>query len=148
MITYLTYLLIVSVLATSMMTLFSFLLSNKKDRQFREPEILNKLISRSSTTKVSIKRKNVAGWFIHFGIGIVFTVIFLYLYNLEILSLDLLSILIFGISAGISGIIGWQFMFYLNSNPPDIALKSFYLQLIVAHLVFSIFLIGGFYIFN
>lgn len=135
-----------SVFATSWMTIFSYFLANKKNKQFREPEILNELLNGSSFLKVSINQKNAAGWVIHYSIGTLFTLIFHFLYKNNYFTISLLSGIIFGLLAGIIGVIGWKIMFYFNSNPPKILLKSFFIHLIVAHLIFSLSLIGWFYL--
>ncbi len=130
------------------MTFFSYLLSNKENKQFREPEMLNSLLKGSKIFSNSIEKNHVLGWLIHYTIGFAFVVVFVFLYHTDWIEFNILSLLIFRICAGILGIIGWQIMFLLNSDPPKIHLKYFYLQLIIAHLVFSLFLMLSFYFFK
>jgi len=144
--TYYIFIIFISVIATVAMTSFSYLLEIKKDKKFHEPELINNLIKHNTSLNFTISKKNVIGWIIHFLIGVAFTGIFLFLYSFKLIELDLLSALIFGCCAGIVGIIGWSLMFGINENPPKIHLKDFYIQLILAHIIFTLFVMLGFYL--
>lgn len=146
MLSYSMYLILITIISTSCMTLFSYLLSNKANKQFREPEMLNSLIKGSETFSNSVDKSHASGWLIHYVIGFLFVVAFVFLYHIDCMALNFLSFFIFGICAGIIGVIGWQVMFMLNNDPPKVHLKFFYLQLIGAHLVFTLFLMISYYV--
>ncbi|MCB7480558.1 hypothetical protein [Christiangramia sediminis] len=130
-------LLIFSILATLLMTAFSYVCTMLTGNNFREPELLNQLIN---TSRIPLKagKKSVLGWLLHLLIGFVFGVIMSLVWDFFELSSYLIFGLISGIIAGVLGILGWQVMFYLNPQPPDIDLNKFYAQLIVAHVIFSL----------
>lgn len=59
---------------TSCMTLFSYITSEKKNRNFKEPKLLDKLINR--LTSLDKTSTIVAGWVTHYTIGIIFATIY------------------------------------------------------------------------
>jgi riboflavin transporter FmnP len=124
--------------ATSLMTVFSYLVANWRKSQFREPELLNMLLSRASLTSLKIPKNHIAGWLIHFAIGFLFVLIFDLIWRYSELEVSLLSGAGLGFIAGIIGIIGWNVFFKLNSNPPQIDFKDFYIQLLIAHVIFGV----------
>ncbi|SHG50392.1 hypothetical protein SAMN05444483_11420 [Salegentibacter echinorum] len=142
---YCIYILLVSVAATTAMTAFSYLAGTARKEKFHEPELLNELIYGAKSLDFDPSKNNVLGWIFHFLIGLFFTAIFLLLYVVEIININILSALIFGIAAGVVGSIGWRIMFSITENPPKVHLKEFYLQLIIAHIIFSIFIMLGFH---
>ena len=140
------YIFLIAAVATAAMTTFSYVMTRKKEKQFREPELLNDLISGSTTFHLQVSKENILGWVAHFAIGVAFTVLFWLLCTWNILDIGVLSALIFGVAAGLTGIASWHLMFFLNENPPDIPLKDFSLQLMIAHVIFAAFVVGGFYV--
>ncbi len=94
---------------------------------------------------MKLQDNHVVGWIIHYGIRLIFTGIFIFLYYINFLNLTLPPVFLFGVGVGVIGILGWHFMFSINSNPPRLHLKAFYVQLLFAHVVFSLALMGSFY---
>ena len=133
-------LLIFSILATLLMTAFSYICARFTGNNFREPELLNQLIN-TSRIPVNPGKKSILGWVLHLLIGFVFGIIMFLLWQFFKLSSYLIFGFIFGIIAGIIGVLGWQIMFHLNPQPPEIDLSKFYVQLVVAHVIFSVSLI-------
>lgn len=130
--------LISGLVATTVMTLFSYVVSNFKAKQFREPELLNSLISRSEIIELKPSKKHFLGWIIHYLIGWFFVVGFSFIWEYTQFSADIISGAVLGMAAGIIGIFGWIMMFKLNQNPPEIDFSQFYIQLIIAHILFGI----------
>ncbi|WP_051935726.1 hypothetical protein [Salegentibacter sp. Hel_I_6] len=126
------------VIATTVMTIFSYVVSHFKSKQFREPELLNALISRSEIIKLKISKNNILGWIIHFMIGWFFVFAFSFIWEFTNFFAGILSGSILGLLVGVIGIFGWKLMFKLNRNPPNIDFSQFYLQLIIAHILFGI----------
>jgi len=130
-----------SIIATLIMTGFSYLVSFITKQQFREPELLNRLVA-SSIIPLKPNPPNILGWIIHFIIGYVLSLGLLN--GWKILNI---SFLFYGISGGIIlgiiGIIGWYIMLKINPNPPQICRKPFYSHLIFAHIIFSLSYLGG-----
>lgn len=125
-------------IATSLMTLFSYLISNIKGRQFREPELLNILISRSTLFPWKIKKDSWVGWAIHYSIGWFFVICFYLIWKYTKMEPSVATGALFGFLAGIIGISGWKIFFLLHHDPPEIDFKNFYIQLIVAHIIFGL----------
>ncbi|PKD17013.1 hypothetical protein APR41_06135 [Salegentibacter salinarum] len=130
--------LISGLVATTSMTLFSYLVSNFKSKQFREPELLNSLISRSEIIELRPSKNHFLGWVIHYLIGWFFVVVFSLIWEYTQFSTNIISGAVLGLAAGIIGIFGWKTMFKLNQNPPEIDFSQFYIQLIIAHILFGL----------
>lgn len=124
--------------ATTLMTGFSYLIAAVKKSQFREPELLNILITRSPILPVRVPDRHLLGWAIHYTIGWIFVLVFDYIWRSSLLNPTLASGCLLGFIAGIIGILGWQLFFTLSPDPPRIPLKNFYLQLLVAHVIFGL----------
>ncbi len=127
------------IVATTLMTAFSYILSNLLNRQFREPELLNIVLSRSDFFRLELSKNSSAGWILHFLIGWLFIWIFEMVWKLEFVSLSIISGFILGLAAGIIGVLGWKLFFYLSKNPPETNWNiEYYIQLIIAHIIFGV----------
>ncbi len=132
-------LLVAGLVATSLMTAFSYIISNIKNRQFREPELLNIVLSRSDLFRLELSKNSSAGWILHYLIGWLFVIVFEMIWKLDIIPISILSGALLGFAAGIIGVLGWKLMFSLSKNPPDTNWDvEYYSQLIVAHIIFGI----------
>lgn len=60
-----------SIVGTSAMSLFSYLISNRENKNFREPQVLGQLIKRLPT-RGSKESAQMAGWGMHYAIGFLF----------------------------------------------------------------------------
>lgn len=125
-------------IATSLMTLFSYLAANVTSNQFREPQLLNILFQRSTAIPFNPGRKHFAGWFIHYLIGWLFAIIMAFLWKRTFIEPSILSGALLGLLFGFIGIAGWKLFFYLSPKPPEIKFEKFYFQLIIAHIIFGI----------
>jgi len=126
-----------SIFATLLMTAFSYICGYFTRHQFREPELLNQLIN-TSLLPVNPRKRSWIGWVVHLIIGLLFAEILFLILRYTNLSPNLLFAVISGVVAGVFGIFGWQIMFTLNPSPPETHLNKFYLQLVIAHIIFSI----------
>lgn len=130
--------LIAGIAGTLLMTLFSYLLSKTENEQYREPELLNKLIDRSKNLpSVSDTRTNPIGWIAHFGIGIGFVAAYWLLWPKALDSPTIINVLILGAISGLVGIAAWKIFFTNHDNPPGNNRVGYYGQLFIAHLIFS-----------
>jgi len=123
--------------ATSLMTLFSYIVSESFRKLYKEPLLLQYLMS-AWHLELSAFAKKVAGWGIHYLIGIVFVAGYYLLWRFRLYEINWTSAVLFGSIIGIIGIIGWLVMFSLTAHKPKIDFKGYYLQLFVAHLIFGI----------
>jgi hypothetical protein len=122
---------------TAAMTIFSYFLSGKKSKDFREPALLAKMITRGfpETEKEFSK---TAGWILHAGMGILFA----YLSKKMLKKLqsppDLPNDIFIGTVNGVAGVIAWKLAFSLHPDPPKIHYHQFYQHLILAHIIFTV----------
>jgi len=129
-------LVVAAVAGTAAMTLFSYFLSGKKDKDFREPALLGKLVKRilpSSEKKIS----EVSGWMMHASVGFLFAWLYRRLPEIRKMNPDLPDDVFVGVANGVLGAIMWKLVFSLHPNPPEIDFKRFYKHLILAHMIFS-----------
>jgi len=113
-----------------LMTLFSYIMSGLAKKNFKEPNLLNDLLNQAN------RDGSLAGWAVHYSIGVLFTAIYEAIWLLWDLAPEFWFTLTAGIISGIIGVIGWSLMLKLSNDPPKIALKDFYLQLVLAHVFF------------
>lgn len=125
-----------ALIGTSLMTLFSYFLSKKTDRNFREPDILNQLLF--DLQLIEFKKKPlIPGWILHYVVGFIFVVGFHVFWNVTTVNPSQISGSILGLFCGFIGIAGWHLIFKLHPKPPSIALKKYYIHLLVAHIIFG-----------
>lgn len=123
--------------ATSLMTAFSYLISKAFRELYKEPVLLQFLMTRFHFN-LSLSVKTIAGWIIHYTIGLFFVIAWYIFWNLEVFEPTWLSGLIYGCIIGIIGIGGWVFLFMLADYKPRIDFKGYYLQLFFAHIIFGL----------
>ncbi|HLR76749.1 MAG TPA: hypothetical protein VK106_03750 [Balneolaceae bacterium] len=114
---------------TSLMTLFSFAVSRNEDKQFREPHLINELIS-GTKIKIHPSKKSSLGWLLHYSTGPFFTICYYLFWKWTPVKTFLLSGIIMGVINGGIGIIAWKIAFSIPANPPNIKLKDYYGHLI------------------
>ena len=122
--------------ATSLMTAFSYLMSATFRELYKEPLLLQYLMTRFHLGLAG-KWKFIAGWALHYSIGLFFALAYYMLWRLNLYEITWLSALIFGVVIGIIGIGGWVGMFILSNYQPRIDFRGYYLQLFFAHLIFA-----------
>lgn len=122
---------------TSLMTLCSYFFSHLLNKQFREPVLLHQLLERSLMLD---KPKIPAwiGWLLHYSVGISFVILYHFFWHSTAVDPNATSGLLLGLASGLLGVSGWLFFFWIHSEPPSIDFKTFYLQLIVVHLIFGL----------
>jgi hypothetical protein len=125
------------------MTLFSYLVSETKNENFREPELLAKLLHRI-IPELKKEYSHLAGWNLHYAVGIVFTIIYSILWKKTKLKPGLKTGFVFGGISGILAVIVWKLTFAIHPNPPKTSYKKYYRHLFVTHLVFGIFTAIGY----
>lgn len=130
---------VATLLATSAMTLFSYIISESFKKLYKEPLLLQFLMS-SFNLKLSRKQKAIAGWVIHYLIGLAFVILYLapIWMDLDWYRINLLSGVVFGGIIGVVGIVCWEIMFRLSPNDPPLNKMGYYLQLFLAHIIFGL----------
>ncbi|ELR71662.1 hypothetical protein C900_02398 [Fulvivirga imtechensis AK7] len=127
-------------IGTTAMTAFSYAISAARGKQFREPELLNKL-TRRIEERLEIRRRHndVEGWLMHYLVGLLFSTIYDQLWQKSRINTSFFKSLAMGGVTGVFGVSIWHLTFKMHPNPPKIHLKEFYVQLLVAHVIFGVF---------
>lgn len=133
----LSQILIVTIAATSLMTLFSYVVSAGARELYKEPVLLTYILS-SLKIEVSPQVKTFLAWLLHYLIGLFFVLIYHYLWSHEIVEMSWPAAFVLGALSGITGILGWILMFKIVPQKPNIDFKGYYVQLFFAHIIFAI----------
>lgn len=128
-----------AIIGTSAMTLFSYLISESKNKNFSEPENLSQLIKRLPKTSYSKSSADLTGWCAHYAVGILFVAFYNELWKDKKIKPSLTSGALLGAVSGLAGVAAWQSMFEIHPNPPAKNLKKYFGHLILAHVVFGVF---------
>ncbi|PWB24163.1 hypothetical protein [Flavobacterium sp. HTF] len=137
--------LIVSIAATSAMTLFSYAISAAFRELYKEPVLLTFLLTQMKL-ELSAQTKKTIAWLIHYIIGLLFVVGYHLLWIYNILELSVLNAFLLGAVCGIIGILGWVIMFKIARYKPAIDFKGYYIQLFFAHVVFGLVAAATYYL--
>lgn len=135
---------IAAIAGTTFMTSFSYVMAKMRKKQFKEPELLNKLVSRAGIIKVSPSKNHITGWLLHYSVGFFFSTVYDRIWTKSAVKPNLISGITLGAISGIFGIIIWNLTFKIHPNPPKTHLKEFYIQLFFAHLIFGYFAMKGY----
>lgn len=123
---------------TVFMTLFSKVLSAVKSEDFSEPKhlatMLHRLIPGTST-----QFNRVAGWSAHFAVGLGFTAAYVELWEKGKIKPSLQNSLLLGAVSGLLAVAIWKLTFKIHPLPPWINYNKYYIQLVPAHVIFSLF---------
>ena len=127
-----------ALVGTSAMTLFSYLVSESKHENFREPDVLRQLIQRLPTTG-SNDSAQLTGWGGHYATGLLFVFGYHQLWKQKKIKPSIVSGAMLGAASGLAGIIVWKIAFRLHPNPQPKNLNNYFRHLLFAHVVFGIF---------
>jgi hypothetical protein len=122
------------VIGTTFMTIFSIITSEKKGRQFREHEILIKLLK---AFPISKSNRVALGWIAHYLTGMTFNMANQAILKKLKTSPTFFNGLILGGLNGAIGIAVWKLIFETHPSPPKISLNRYLAHLMLAHLVFA-----------
>ncbi|WP_423146036.1 hypothetical protein [Rubrolithibacter danxiaensis] len=123
---------------TSAMTLFSYIVSENKEKNFKEPEVLAQLLQ-NMLPQIKKEPTQVAGWSMHYSMGMIFALIYEYLWQERKVKPTIKNGLILGGLSGLAGIMVWKLVFKIHPNPPKLHFNRYYGHLFLAHLVFGTF---------
>ena len=131
-----------SVVATSLMTLFSYLITEGEKKNFSEPELLAK-IEKKKLFGLSKQYALPAGWATHYIVGIIMTAFF----NLTWQQLNINSrfkrAVVSSLLGGAIAICAWRLLFTMLPKRSYNFHKKFYTQLFIAHIVFAFTVIAA-----
>jgi hypothetical protein len=132
-----------ALLGTSAMTAASYAISRKKNKQFREPDLLAKLLKRL-IPDLEKRNAQLSGWMIHYGVGLLFSAIYDKVWTKTKMDPTLKNGLLLGGLSGAAGAIVWKTTFALHPDPPANDREKFYGHLIIAHLIFGAGAVAGY----
>jgi hypothetical protein len=121
---------------TAVMTLFSYTVSREKNKEFREPRLLGKMVYRV-VPEIKKPESEISGWILHFGTGLLFSKGYQVLLDHTKLESNLPEGILLGVAAGAVAVVIWKLTFSLHPDPPEIDFKGFYKHLMLAHIVFT-----------
>lgn len=127
-----------SLVATSAMTLFTYIVAAITQKELGEPKFLNRLIRSSRQFDTNTTDNHIAGWAIHYAIGLIFVVLIVAFQSITGYHLSIWLGMALGAIFGLMGVIGWIVMFSTHHDPPKIEFTVFLIQLVAAHIVFGL----------
>jgi hypothetical protein len=122
---------------TTLMTLFSYLVSLAADKNFSEPEHLGTMIHRFMPGK-SKKATQLAGWGMHYAVGLLFVLAYRELWLTGKIKKTIANGLILGLLSGALAVLAWKATLKAHPAPPWMDFTQFYIQLVPAHVVFAV----------
>jgi hypothetical protein len=125
-----------SVTATSLMTLFSYLIAETENKNFSEPELLAKIEKKK--LDVSKQFALPAGWLTHYSIGILMTLFFDVTWQQSKIKSTFHRGIASGVLGGLMAIGSWRLLFAALPKRSAKFYKKFYVQLFFAHIIFSL----------
>ncbi|MGN6194794.1 MAG: hypothetical protein ACTHOB_07635 [Ginsengibacter sp.] len=128
--------LLAATVGTTAMTLFSYVVSRKKNKDFREPRLLGKMVYRA-IPEIKKEDAKFTGWILHCSTGLAFTIVYKMLLEKTKLKSNVPDGIVLGFVNGVVAVAIWKAVFSLHSDPPQIQFKDFYGHLILAHVVFA-----------
>jgi hypothetical protein len=127
-----------TLLSTSMMTWFSYRVSKKTGKQFREPQLLSLLIKRLIPEKSKLGN-HADGWVVHYVAGLLFVLLYDQLWNNTGFKPTIKNGILLGALSGVFGGEVWRKVYQLHPRPPKNNFRQYYNQLVLAHIVFGLF---------
>ena len=128
--------LIVSIAATSAMTLFSYAISARYRENYKEPVPLSNLLVQVKFD-LSVISKKIIGWLLHFGIGFFFVLVYHLLWLYDIIDLSAINAFLLGIVSGIIGVLSWAVMLKIAKYSFSINFKGYIISRCLFRVLFS-----------
>ena len=128
---------------TTFMTAFSYLVSEMKNRNFKEPNLLQKMIFRIMPWQDK-QTATAGGWLVHYFAGLLFATVYERLWEKTRLEPTFRNSLAFGAISGLLAIAVWKATLTFHPNPPKTNFRRYAGHLFVTHLVFAVFATLGY----
>lgn len=128
---------------TSVMTLFSYLMSKNQKKNFTEPDVLGEILAENNSS-LSKEESKPIGWGAHYAVGLGFTGVYSQIWEHTPIKPSLASGAAFGAVSGLIGIMGWTQMFHLHHPTSSAYRQQYYAQLMAAHIIFGIGAAAGY----
>jgi hypothetical protein len=122
---------------TSVMTLFSYLMSELANEDFSEPRHLSVMLKRL-VPGLPKKSEHLVGWSAHYTVGSLFATFYVWLWKRKQVRPTLKTALLIGALSSVIAVLIWRATFKVHPLPPRINYRKFYLQLVPAHIIFAL----------
>jgi hypothetical protein len=122
---------------TTMMTLFSYIVSLVANKNFSEPEHLTTMLYRLAPG-MSKKQARVSGWGAHYVVGLLFVLVYRELWKTGRIKRSVRNGLILGALSGALAVLVWKGTLKAHPLPPWLDYTNYYIQLVPAHIVFAV----------
>lgn len=124
------------VLGTTAFTVFSYLVSKREHKNYKEPDLLGIMAYRSMD--MSKSQSEFTGWLSHYLIGVAFAGVYKLLINKTGMRSSLKNGFIAGAASGIPAIISWDTGLKIHPRPPRNRSREYYTQLFAGHIIFGV----------
>ena len=136
-----------SVTGTAFMSLFSYFISGRRKKQFKEPVILSTLVRNTDALQnLKKNRAHQLGWLLHYLAGLSFSMAYDQIWRKTGSRPSLQNGIVFGGVNGLVGILIWKSVIDAHPRPPLLEYKKYYSHLLAAHIVFGAFAAVGYMI--
>lgn len=125
---------------TAVMTAFIYLLSYITHKRLKVVKILGTMLTFQTTPDRQTSEHSsaiVAGVTGHYLVGIVFSLIYYWLWTTGIGNPDIITCTVYGFISGVVGIIVWRIFFAIHPNPPAVPLKDYIVSILIGHIFFG-----------
>lgn len=129
-------LILVSIAATTVMTWFSYTMSESFRELYKEPVLLAYVIEKMKL-KPNAHSQKIYGWLLHYVIGLLFVIGYYFAWTKNIVPISILGTLLLGIISGIIGVVSWIIIFNITNHQPRIDFGGYYIQLFFAQVIFA-----------
>ena len=123
------------IVATSVMTAFSYALSAIENENYREPPLLSGFVKGWLRKENGII--NYSGWPVHYTLGCTWAGVYTSFIKQFSHKISSRHAFLFGCVSGAIGVLTWKALFQHHPNPPKTAHRKFYRHLFSAHLLFA-----------
>ena len=131
---------------TTAFTFFSYLVSKTMNKDFKEPELLGKMVERV-TPELGEKESQFTGWLIHYLTGIAFVGAYKLLIDITGIKPSAGNGMVIGATSGLPAALIWDTALKLHPAPPRKPSANYYLHLGLGHMILgatSFFVLGLF----
>jgi len=126
---------------TAVMTAFMYIVSYITKKRFKVVKILGTMLTFQTTPARGLSDSPwaiVTGIAAHYLVGILFAMVWHWLWSKGIGSPTLLICMLYGFIFGLFGILIWQLFFAIHPFPPDVPLKEYMVSILSGHLFFGV----------
>ncbi|HTF27241.1 MAG TPA: hypothetical protein VK625_00275 [Flavitalea sp.] len=138
------YLLIVAaagMTGTTVMTAFMLIMSGITHRQLNVIRVLGSMLTFKTSRAGTVSRDPIAtavGIIVHYFVGFLFTAIYLWLWNHDIIGTSIISTALLGFMTGLAAISVWIIFFALHPRPVRVPLTLYLTCIFIGHIFFAV----------